>query len=275
MRELLQQMGERALRGQGRCSTIRRRRILDIDREVAGILRDDELPDANFGVAAGRQPDPLDRQGPRQRPEPRGVEGQRRDQQDPRPRGAAQPIPVDGICVRVGAMRCHSQALTIKLKRDVPLAEIERHDRRRQRLGAGGARTRARPRSRELTPAAVTGTLDDPGRPPAQARDGRRVPGGLHRRRPVAVGRGRAAAPHAAHPARRAADRRRPSFLKPCRDRPLTAHCVRTVSALCLPCRGTSRDIVWRARHNSIALPGTDPDNKWVQLARANCMMLV
>ena len=50
---------------------------------------------------------------------------QRRDQQDPRARRTATPIPVDGICVRVGAMRCHSQALTIKLKRDVPLAEIE------------------------------------------------------------------------------------------------------------------------------------------------------
>ena len=38
----------------------------------------------------------------------------------------AAPVPVEGICVRVSAMRCHSQALTIKLKRDVPLAEIER-----------------------------------------------------------------------------------------------------------------------------------------------------
>ena len=39
--------------------------------------------------------------------------------------GRSEAIPVDGICVRVGAMRCHSQALTIKLKRDLPLAEIE------------------------------------------------------------------------------------------------------------------------------------------------------
>ncbi|MFH4155737.1 Asd/ArgC dimerization domain-containing protein, partial [Acinetobacter baumannii] len=35
------------------------------------------------------------------------------------------PIPVDGICVRIGAMRCHSQALTIKLNKDVPIADIE------------------------------------------------------------------------------------------------------------------------------------------------------
>ena len=39
--------------------------------------------------------------------------------------GTATPIPVDGICVRVGAMRCHSQALTIKLNRDLPIADIE------------------------------------------------------------------------------------------------------------------------------------------------------
>ena len=39
--------------------------------------------------------------------------------------GLNPPVPVDGICVRVGTMRCHSQGLCIKLKRDVPLAEIE------------------------------------------------------------------------------------------------------------------------------------------------------
>ena len=49
------------------------------------------------------------------------MEGLRRGQQDPRDE---IPIPVDGLCVRVGAMRCHSQAFTIKLK-DVPLADIE------------------------------------------------------------------------------------------------------------------------------------------------------
>ena len=50
--------------------------------------------------------------------------------------GAAPPVPIDSICVRVGAMRCHSQSLTIKLKSDVPLADIAGHDRRRQRMGA-------------------------------------------------------------------------------------------------------------------------------------------
>ncbi len=70
-------------------------------------------------------------------------------------------IPVDSICVRVGAMRCHSQALTIKLRRDVPLREIE------QMLADANAWVRVVPNTREesiarLTPAAVTGTLEVP-----------------------------------------------------------------------------------------------------------------
>ena len=72
-----------------------------------------------------------------------------------------EPIPVDGICVRVGAMRCHSQGLTIKLRRDVPLAEIE------AMLGAAHEWVHVVPNDkdaslRELTPAAVTGTLRVP-----------------------------------------------------------------------------------------------------------------
>ena len=55
----------------------------------------------------------------------RRVEGRRRRRTRSSAAAPAPPIPVDGICVRVGAMRCHSQALTIKLKKDVPLAEIE------------------------------------------------------------------------------------------------------------------------------------------------------
>jgi aspartate-semialdehyde dehydrogenase len=73
----------------------------------------------------------------------------------------AQPIPVDGICVRVGAMRCHSQALTIKLTRDVPLQEIERL------LASAHEWVRVVPNEKEqtlaaLTPAAVTGALTVP-----------------------------------------------------------------------------------------------------------------
>jgi aspartate-semialdehyde dehydrogenase len=71
------------------------------------------------------------------------------------------PLPIDSICVRIGAMRCHSQALTIKLRRDVPLAEIE------ALLAAGNDWVRVVPNTREaslreLTPAAVTGKLEVP-----------------------------------------------------------------------------------------------------------------
>ncbi len=71
------------------------------------------------------------------------------------------PVPIDSICVRIGAMRCHSQAFTIKLRRDVPIAEIEA-------LLDGGnewvrlVRNDQESTLRELTPAAVTGKLDIP-----------------------------------------------------------------------------------------------------------------
>jgi aspartate-semialdehyde dehydrogenase len=69
--------------------------------------------------------------------------------------------PIDSLCVRVGAMRCHSQALTIKLKRDVPLEEISRI------IASANQWVRVVPNEREitereLTPAAVTGRLHIP-----------------------------------------------------------------------------------------------------------------
>jgi aspartate-semialdehyde dehydrogenase len=68
-------------------------------------------------------------------------------------------VPIDSICVRVGAMRCHSQSLTIKLKQDVPLADIE------QMIRSDNEWVRLVPNTREatlhgLTPVAVTGTMD-------------------------------------------------------------------------------------------------------------------
>ena len=70
-------------------------------------------------------------------------------------------VPVDGFCVRVGAMRCHSQALTFKLKEDVPLADIE------AMLAADNEWVKVVPNTREqtiqhLTPVAVTGTMTIP-----------------------------------------------------------------------------------------------------------------
>ena len=70
-------------------------------------------------------------------------------------------VPVDGICVRVGTMRCHSQGLCIKLKKDVPLAEIEHI------LAGANPWVRVIPNNKEsttrcLTPTAVSGTLNVP-----------------------------------------------------------------------------------------------------------------
>ncbi len=75
--------------------------------------------------------------------------------------GNAAPIPVDSTCVRVGAMRCHSQSMTFKLKRDVPLADIE------ALIAADNAWVKLVPNTREatmreLTPVAVTGTMTIP-----------------------------------------------------------------------------------------------------------------
>jgi aspartate-semialdehyde dehydrogenase len=73
----------------------------------------------------------------------------------------APAVPIDSLCVRVGAMRCHSQALTFKLKRDVPLADIE------ALIADDNAWVRLVPNTHEasvrsLTPVAVTGTMDIP-----------------------------------------------------------------------------------------------------------------
>jgi len=71
------------------------------------------------------------------------------------------PVPIDGLCVRIGAMRCHSQALTIKLKKDVPMNEIE------DMIARANDWVKVIPNDRQLTmtdltPAAVTGTLTVP-----------------------------------------------------------------------------------------------------------------
>jgi len=75
--------------------------------------------------------------------------------------GFAEPIPVDGICVRVGAMRCHSQGLTIKLKRDIPLQELEALIASDNEWVKVVANTREATVA-DLTPTAVSGTLTVP-----------------------------------------------------------------------------------------------------------------
>jgi aspartate-semialdehyde dehydrogenase len=133
--------------------------ILDIDRQAAAVLRTEQMPTSHFGVPlAGSLIPWIDKDL---------GNGQSREEwkggaETNKILGlSARPIPVDGLCVRVGAMRCHSQALTIKLKKDVPLADIE------AMLAVGNEWVRVIPNQRdatmkELTPATVTGTLATP-----------------------------------------------------------------------------------------------------------------
>ena len=158
MRELLSQMGE-AHRSVKSLLDDPASAILDIDREVAGILRDESFPTSNFGVPlAGSLIPWIDKDlgNGQSREEWKGqAETNKILGRD------ATPIPVDGLCVRIGAMRCHSQAMTIKLKKDVPLDEIN------AMLAAHNDWVKVVPNQREismtdLTPAAVTGTLTVP-----------------------------------------------------------------------------------------------------------------
>ncbi len=158
MRELLVQMGEAHMAAKGLLADPSSA-ILDIDREVAGILRDPAFPKQHFGVPLAGSLIPwidkdlgngMSREEWKGGAETNKILGRERN-----------PIPVDSICVRIGAMRCHSQALTIKLKRDVPLDEIQ------DMLAEANAWAKVVPNNREdsiarLTPAAVTGTLDVP-----------------------------------------------------------------------------------------------------------------
>ena len=200
MRELLAQMG--AVHGAaGALLADPASAILDIDRGWPHRCATAALPNEHFGVPlAGSLLAWIDKDlgNGQSREEWKG----QAETNKILGRGAQAPIPVDGICVRVGAMRCHSQALTIKLQPRRAAGRDRGHARRRQPVGAAWSRTSARRRSRELTPAAVTGTLDVPVGRLRKLAMGRRVPVRLHRRRPAALGRGRAAAAHAAHPAR-------------------------------------------------------------------------
>jgi aspartate-semialdehyde dehydrogenase len=133
--------------------------ILDIDRAVADHIRSDKYPKEFFGVPlAGSIIPYIDKQLD---------SGQSKEEWKGQAEtnkilgSSGHPIPIDGICVRVGAMRCHSQAFTIKLKQDVPLDEIN------AMLAAHNAWVKVVPNDRdksmrELTPAAVTGTLTVP-----------------------------------------------------------------------------------------------------------------
>lgn len=158
MRELLNQMG--ALRD---CVSDEladpRSAILDIDRKVAAAMRSDDFPTDQFGAPlAGSLLPFIDKQLDNRQ----SKEEWKAIAETNKILGRSDnPIPIDGVCVRVGSMRCHSQALTIKLNKDIPLDEIE------GMLADSNEWAKVVPNEREatlrdLTPTAVTGTLTVP-----------------------------------------------------------------------------------------------------------------
>ncbi len=155
MRELIQQMGAINNEVKGLLEDPASA-ILEIDKKVADFIRSDTYPlDAwpvplagnlipwiDVALASGQSKEEW-----KAEVEANKIMGR-----------SDHPIPIDGLCVRVGAMRCHSQALTIKLKQDVPLEDIH------GLIAAHNAWVKVVPNDRdmtmrELTPAAVTGTL--------------------------------------------------------------------------------------------------------------------
>ncbi len=138
--------------------------ILDIDRKVIEKQRTlEDAEKANFGVPLGGSLIPwidknlgngMSREEWKGMAETNKILGQGEGL-------ASAAVPVDGFCVRIGAMRCHSQALTFKLRKDVPVADVE------AMIAADNDWVKVVPNNREatmqdLTPVAVTGTLTIP-----------------------------------------------------------------------------------------------------------------
>ncbi|MCI4440780.1 aspartate-semialdehyde dehydrogenase [Tibeticola sp.] len=163
MRELLQQMGalHDAVKNELADPASA---ILEIDRKVAATLRSPDFPTQHFRnvpLAGSLIPwiDVPVEHG-QSKEEWKGGAECNKILGKPAFRSPGS-IPIDGLCVRIGAMRCHSQGLTVKLKKDVPLAEIE------ALLAGANDWVKVVPNEREatereLTPAAVTGTLTVP-----------------------------------------------------------------------------------------------------------------
>ena len=158
MRELISQMGalEKSVASQLADPASA---ILDIDRTVAETMRNDNFPTENFGTALAGSLIPwidVPLENGQSKEEWKGfvetnkILGRSDD-----------PVPIDGTCVRIGSMRCHSQALTIKLRKDVPIDEVE------SILDSANDWVKVVPNQRditvqELSPAQVTGALTVP-----------------------------------------------------------------------------------------------------------------
>ncbi|AGF46777.1 aspartate-semialdehyde dehydrogenase [Candidatus Kinetoplastibacterium desouzaii TCC079E] len=136
--------------------------ILDIDRGVLNLQKDSNMPKQHFGVPLAGSLIPwidkdlgngMSREEWKAEAETNKILGRKKEDNNL--------VNIDGICVRIGAMRCHSQAITIKLKKDIPINEIE------DIIKSGTNWAKVIPNNKEdsvdrLTPIAVTGTLDIP-----------------------------------------------------------------------------------------------------------------
>eukprot|EP00283_Hemiselmis_rufescens_P009767 CAMPEP_0173419184 /NCGR_PEP_ID=MMETSP1357-20121228/1117_1 /TAXON_ID=77926 /ORGANISM="Hemiselmis rufescens, Strain PCC563" /LENGTH=386 /DNA_ID=CAMNT_0014381787 /DNA_START=6 /DNA_END=1166 /DNA_ORIENTATION=+ len=156
MRELVAQMGSIAQSVDSKLMDDRAS-ILDLDRSVSAILsgKTEGLPTANFGAPLAGSLIPWIDAAMENGQTKEEWKGQAETNKI---LGNATPVPIDGTCVRIGAMRCHSQAITIKLKKAVPLAEIEKA------IGEYNEWSVLVPNTKEatlkqLSPAYVSGTL--------------------------------------------------------------------------------------------------------------------
>lgn len=157
MRELLSQMGTLHQTASADLKTPSSA-ILDIDRNVTAALRGKEIPTQHFGAPlAGSLIPWIDK----------AVEdGQTKEEwkgfaETNKILGTRTAIPIDGLCVRIGAMRCHSQGLTIKLKKNLPLEELIKIIRNDNEWVDVVGNTKEETLAR-LTPAAISGTLTVP-----------------------------------------------------------------------------------------------------------------
>ena len=163
MRELLSQMGALHAAVESELADPASA-ILDIDRKVAATMRSADFPVKNFrGVPLAGSLIPwidVPVEGGQSKEEWKGGAECNKILGKP-PFRSPGSVPIDGLCVRIGAMRCHSQALTIKLRKDVPLDDVSNI------IASANDWVKVVPNEREisereLTPTAVTGTLSVP-----------------------------------------------------------------------------------------------------------------
>jgi aspartate-semialdehyde dehydrogenase len=159
MRELISQMGELNAEVKDLLANPSSA-ILDIDKKITAKLNDGSLSMDNWGVPLAASLIPwidVPVAGGQSKEEWKGLAETNKILGN----SAEQIIPIDGLCIRIGAMRCHSQALTIKLKRDISIEKIEQIIANHNEWVTVIPNDRQRS-SQELTPVKVSGTLAIP-----------------------------------------------------------------------------------------------------------------